>query len=91
MPVDARLNGGLTQIPTDKEQILKDNRRRAGCRGGCFDVFAWRPAEILFCEAKQRNHNRLREAQLRWIEGALAYGLKPHNLLVVDWDCDDVT
>jgi hypothetical protein len=51
----------------------------------CFDVFAWRDDQILFCEAKRKGKDRFTVAQVRFIEGALASGILPESLLVVEW------
>ena len=39
--------------------------------GGCWDIFAWRGAEVLFVESKQHNRDCVRETQrIGWIARA---------------------
>lgn len=54
--------------------------------GGCFDVFAWRDDDVIFCECKRRKHDRLRSSQLKWIDMALNSELESKNFLVAEWD-----
>jgi hypothetical protein len=46
MPVDPKLSNHVTLEPS-REAIL---RKIAPRGGGCFDVFAWRDDDVLFCE-----------------------------------------
>ena len=52
----------------------------------CFDVLAWQGADILFCEAKRRRRDKLTDAQMRFIEGALVCDISPDSLLLVEWE-----
>jgi hypothetical protein len=65
------------------------NARAAGSRGGCFDVMAWRDDHVLFLEAKRRNHDRVRESQRRWLNGAMSVGLAADALMAVEWESSE--
>jgi hypothetical protein len=52
---------------------------------GCWDVVAWKGDRVVFVEAKQRNMDRIRSSQLRWIAAALEQGLSEEAFLMVEW------
>jgi hypothetical protein len=74
MPKSWSLRDGHVSIPAEKEAILKRIWQTSGTTA-CFDVFAWKDSELLFCEAKRLGKDNLTDAQLRFIEGALACGM----------------
>jgi hypothetical protein len=90
MPTDVSMAGATTDLAPDKERLLRDIRERSGCRGGCFDVFAWREDETLFCEAKRLGHDQLRDTQRRWMDAALTCGVPLSRLLVIEWSLSAV-
>jgi len=51
MPKNWSLREQHVSIPEEKEAILKRIRRTSGTKA-CFDVFAWKGSDLLFCEAK---------------------------------------
>jgi 5-methylcytosine-specific restriction endonuclease McrA len=63
-------------------------RATASCAGGCFDLFCWREASIIFAEAKWRTHDKIRVAQQQWLEAALDSGISHDSFLIVEWDFD---
>jgi hypothetical protein len=71
-------------IPTEKEAILKRIWQTSGTTA-CFDVFAWKDSEVLFCEAKHQGKDKLTDAQLRFIEGALACGIPLNSFPIAEW------
>ena len=71
-------------IPEGKEAILKQIWSTAKTTA-CFDVFAWKGEEILLCEAKRTGKDKLTDAQVRFIKGALECGVAPESLLIVEW------
>ncbi|MBI2888947.1 MAG: hypothetical protein HYY10_03425 [Candidatus Liptonbacteria bacterium] len=73
-------------IPTDKEKLLQRIRKKVGT-SACFDVFAWRGKQILFCEFKQAEKDRLNAPQRKFIAGALTCGIPLESLMVVEWKC----
>jgi hypothetical protein len=84
MPKKWSLRGEHVYIPAEKEAILKRIWKR-GDTTACFDVFVWRGPEVLFCEAKHQGKEKLTNAQLRFIEGALASGIPLSSLLIAEW------
>jgi len=71
----------------DRQSILFQKiRAKAGCRGGCFDVFAWRGNKRRFVELKRAGKDRIRETQKRWIEAARLCGIRMSDLLIVEWN-----
>jgi hypothetical protein len=58
---------------------------KAGKPGGCFDIFAWRGENVMFCELKRHSRDKLRESQRHWMDAALASGVPEASLLVVEW------
>ena len=70
MPQDTSSAHGRVSLPDDREGFLNQIWRRSGQRGGCFDVYAWRGEQVLFCEAKRQGKDRIRSSQRRWIEAA---------------------
>jgi hypothetical protein len=85
MPQDSSLAQGRVSLPDDREGFLNQIWRRSGQRGGCFDVYAWRGEQVIFCEAKRQGKDRIRLSQRRWIEAAISEGVAPDSLLVVEW------
>ena len=84
MPNGWSLKSEHVPIPSDKHGLLQQIRRAAKT-SACFDVFVWWDEESLFCEAKGKN-DRFTRPQLRFIEGALACGIPPEALLLVEWN-----
>jgi hypothetical protein len=84
MPQKWSLRAQLVSSPTDKDAILKRIWKTADTPA-CFDVFAWRGTDLLFCEAKRQKRDRLTAAQLRFIDGALRCNVSPESFLVVEW------
>ena len=85
MPQDLSLVNGRVSLPIDSEGLLKQIWRRSEQRVGCFDVYAWRGEQLLFCEAKRQGKDRIRLSQRRWIEAAIFEGVAPDSLLIVEW------
>ena len=73
-------------LPEREETFLQNIRRKAGCKGGCFDVFAWRGRKRRFVELKRRGKDRIRATQKRWLGAARRCGIKMSDLLIVEWD-----
>lgn len=84
MPNEWKLGTENVSIPAEKEALLKQIWKTAQTTA-CFDVFAWRGDEILFCEAKRLGKDKLTNAQLRFIEGTLACGISAKTLLIAEW------
>lgn len=84
MPSDWKLTAEHVSIPKDKEMLLQ-NIWKSAKTTACFDVFAWHNDQILFCEAKRMGKDRFTDAQVRFIEGAIACKVSPKSLLVVEW------
>ena len=85
MPIGWKTSKHNISIPSDKEKILRDIWK-AGKTTACFDVFLWKDNEILFCEGKHKGKDRLTNAQTKFIESVLAYGISPKSLIIVEWD-----
>jgi VRR-NUC domain-containing protein len=68
-----------------QEKLLKKIRDKADCKGGCFDVFAWRGKKHRFVELKRRGKDRVRKSQKRWLAAARNCGIKMSDLLIVEW------
>ena len=87
MPSDWKLASHHIAIPKEKEDVLRRIWKAAGAKA-CFDVFAWRDSDILFCEAKYRK-DQLTEPERKFIEGALRCELGSDSLLVAEWSFDE--
>lgn len=85
MPADWKLQSNHVAIPEEREVFLRKIWGK-GKTTACFDVFAWKGDDILFCEAKRKGRDRLTDAQYKFIEAALECGVKPEQLLIVEWD-----
>jgi hypothetical protein len=84
MPKDWNLQSEHVTIPKEKETMLREIWKRGGTKA-CFDVFAWKGDQLLFFEGKRSKKDRLTRAQLKFIEGALNYGLSASQLIIVEW------
>ena len=84
MPKAWSLGSEHIAIPADKEALLKKIWTTAKTTA-CFDVLAWRGDQLLFCEVKRTGKDKLTDAQVRFIKGALACGIPPASLLIVEW------
>ena len=85
MPQDWKLAQQHVDIPTEKREMILQIQK-AGGTIACFDVFAWKGDEILFCEAKNKGKDKLTSGQLKFIEGALSLGIPASSLLIAEWD-----
>jgi len=86
MPHLKRSIASTRDLPGCKQCLLEKIREKAGCRGGCFDVFAWRGRKHRFIELKRHQKDRIRETQKRWLGAAMRCGIKMCDLLIVEWD-----
>jgi hypothetical protein len=68
--------------------IYETIERASGRRWGCWDVLAWRGAEVRFVEAKRTRRDRVRPSQLRWLDAALGFGIPLDAFLLVEWELD---
>jgi hypothetical protein len=84
MPKKWSLRDEQVFIPAEKEAILK-RIWKTGNTTASFDVFAWQDSEVLFVEAKHQGKDKLTDAQLRFIDGALASGIPLSSFLIAEW------
>ena len=84
MPNEWKLKSEHVSIPRDKEELLQKIWKTAKTTA-CFDVFAWRDNQILFCEAKRKGKDKLTNAQIRFIDGVLECGISSESILIVEW------
>ena len=78
--------GEPVELPkTAADVFQRIEQRVAGRGGGCWDIFAWCGADVLFIESKKRGRDRLRPTQLTWLEGALAEGMPLSTFAIVEW------
>jgi hypothetical protein len=84
MPEQWNLNSQNISITEEKEQILR-RIWKTGKTRACFDVFAWRGDQILFCEAKHSGKDKLTKGQYKFIHAALSCGVSPDQMLIVEW------
>jgi hypothetical protein len=75
----------IRELPPEPTARLQRIHQAAGSRGGAWDVFCWRGAELLFAESKRMGRDSIRPSQVRWLEGALRIGLPLSDFLVVEW------
>jgi len=85
MPKSWKLAQSHISIPKDKETFLR-NIQEVGKTTACFDVFVWKDNDILFCESKHKGKDRLTNAQIKFIEGALSCGVPEKSLLIAEWE-----
>ena len=90
MPTSWKLSQDNVSIPLDKEVLLR-NIWKFGKTTACFDIFAWKGNDILFCEGKHKGKDKLTNAQTKFIEGALACGIPTQSLMIVEWDYPEET
>ncbi|HEX8683128.1 MAG TPA: hypothetical protein VF707_12490 [Ardenticatenaceae bacterium] len=75
-----KMRTGITEyvsLPAEQDKLLQQIYQAAQTTGGCFDVFCWQHDVVLFAESKRKSHDRIRQTQLKWLEGAMALGLPP--------------
>ena len=79
-------NAQPVELPQGPQGLLdRISAARGGKHRGTWDVFCWRDHEYLFAESKWKNHDRLKPAQLDWLEAALSTDLPLPCFLVVEW------
>jgi hypothetical protein len=83
MPQDSSLAQGRVPLPDERKCLLDKIWQRSGQRGGCFDVYAWRNGQVLFCEAKRKGKDRIRLSQRKWIEAAISENVALDSLRIV--------
>jgi hypothetical protein len=76
----------LAGLPESQQAFLEKIRKRADCKGGCFDVFVWHGDKRWFVELKRFGKDRIQDTQRQWLEAALHCGLKSCNFLIIEWD-----
>lgn len=76
-------------LPPDQDKLLEKIYATADTKSGCFDVFCWRPNNVLFVEAKRKGRDRIRQTQIRWLSAALEIGIPVESFLVVEWQAED--
>ena len=72
-------------LPEKASELFGRIRNRAGKRGGCFDVFAWRGQEWLFSEAKWLDNDEINENQKQWLGAAMTENDPNIQFLIVEW------
>jgi len=85
MPKAWNLKSEHISIPQDKENLLKKIWKTAKTKA-CFDVLAWHDDQLLFFEAKRKGKDKLTPGQIKFIKGALGYGISPESLVIVEWE-----
>jgi|SRR5579863_9484428 len=85
MPKESSLAHSRVALFDKQSAFLDRIFMRSHHHGGCFDVFAWRDDEVLFCEAKRKGKDKLHLSQCRWIESAITEGVQLGSLLIVEW------
>ncbi len=76
------------EIPASVRTIYEAicNKAKDPRGGGAWDVIAWRGTEMVFIEAKRSGStDRIRDAQIRWIEAALSIGIPAGCFLFCEW------
>jgi hypothetical protein len=68
-----------------RRALIDRIKNKAGRRGGCLDVFAWRGKKVRFVELKRKGKDSIRETQKKWIEAARSCGITMSDLLIVEW------
>jgi hypothetical protein len=41
----------IKDLPAEQKALLERIRKKADCKGGCFDVFCWRDGDVVFAES----------------------------------------
>lgn len=75
-------------LPPDQSALYESICVRSGDPrgGGAWDLMAWRGDEVLFVEAKRRGStDRIRPAQLTWLDAALQLRVPRECFLFVEW------
>jgi hypothetical protein len=79
-------NAPPVDLPPEHKALLdRISALRGGRHRGTWDVFCWRDREYLFAQSKWKNHDRLKPAQLEWLEAALSVDLPLPAFLIVEW------
>jgi hypothetical protein len=84
-PKSGNPTSGQVEIPDERVSVLR-SIWHAGGTTACFDLFVWQGQRLMFCKVKHRRRDRVTFAQRKFIDGALACGFAPSQLLVVEWD-----
>ena len=85
MPQAWNLKSEHVSIPKDKDAFLKKIWRTAKTKA-CFDVLAWKGDRVCFFEAKRSGKDKLTSGQIKFIEGALTYGVPIDSLIIIEWN-----
>lgn len=70
-------------LPEAQERLLASIEGRTGRPGGCWDVIAWRGADVAFIESKSTD--RIRESQRAWLAAAITHGVSPSSFAIAEW------
>jgi hypothetical protein len=73
------------KLPPESEKLLNRIYEMAGSRKGCWDVFCWKKDSFIFAESKRRNHDKIRDTQISWLNAAFKCGLPLSSFLIVEW------
>lgn len=75
----------VADLPPAAAAVVSRIGEAAGSRFGAWDVFCWNGRDVLFAESKRAGRDRVRDTQVRWLQGALDVGLSIDQFLVVEW------
>jgi len=76
-------------LPPGQREVFELLEQRMGkCRGGRWDIFAWRESEILFVESKKQFEDCIRPTQAMWLEQALEHGVPLSSFLIAEYVID---
>jgi hypothetical protein len=78
--------GEVAAVPAPIGDLIDRIAKRTGRRGGCWDICAWRGAELRFIELKQRDRDELRPTQRAWRAMALEEGVPLSAFAIVEWE-----
>ena len=83
MPSSWKLASHHVAIPKEKDEFLRTIWKVAGAKA-CFDILAWKDADILFCEAKY-GRDKLTEAERKFVQAAMQCEVPSDSLMIAEW------
>jgi hypothetical protein len=78
-------DGLPASLPVEHEAVLARIFSRTVSRLGFFPLVLWKGDDVLFATPTTGFRDRLRVAQLRWVDAALEEGFPPEALVMVHW------
>lgn len=76
------------ELPAKQRELIESIKAKTGRSGGCWDMFVWKDAQLLFIELKRQKKDAIQDSQRLWLEKSLESDLSAGNFAFLEWVCN---